>query len=152
MNYVIREGCIQDADQIFRLRKCLAEDHTFKLTGEKVTFDDVENNYANLLNDKDTIIYVAESENKIVGFIEAYRKDRLHDFDEPTIYVLHCYIEPSFRNSRMVHRFLATVMHIGKKEGIQHISAHVFASNEKFYKNIKVLGFNEYKTLFLREI
>lgn len=152
----VRKADKNDADEIFKLWKELAKDHTFKAKGIKLDDMIVENPYYELLSDKNNlVIFIAEIvENNInIAFIEMYIKEPDCDFDKDKYaYVLHCYIDEKYRNTNTIFLLLDACNNYLKKNEIKYMFADVFYHNSKFYKNIQLLEFTPFKTRFMRKV
>lgn len=149
--YVIREARDKDSQMIYKLWLSLSYDH-YKKQGKKVDYINAVNDYHKYIADENHIIYIAESEENIVGFIEALIEDSTDIEGGKYIYILHCFIEKDFRNTKIVFDFLEKIEDMGLKLGINTIFTDIYIENTRFYNNIIKLDFYPYKTRFIKKI
>lgn len=101
-------------------------------------------NYLEVIKNKDCGIYVLENESKLYGFIEVWKHERdFHFFEDDYAYVLHYYIEESYRNSQesiyYFHQLYNAAEEWGRKRNLKYIVADVFEHNNKVAKLLDYL-------------
>lgn len=135
----IRKAKISDAQKIKELYRELREYELSLLEGdikeisENMEFEKTEANISKIIKSRNSIIFVAENDNKPVGFITGRLLKGIKYYQG----TFDIYIRNSFRGknigTELMHRLFAWF----KKKGCKSSSVEVYSANEKakaFYK------------------
>ncbi|QSF44231.1 hypothetical protein [Paenibacillus tianjinensis] len=95
--------------------------------------------YTELLENENCGIFILENENSVYGYIEVWRSAKdFHFFIDDHAYILHYYIEESFRNSPQslyyFHQLYNCVEKWASEKKLLYIVADVFEHNNKVAK------------------
>lgn len=149
--YIIREAKAEDSNLLYNLWVNLSFDH-YKKQNINLKNINAINEYDRLINEKNRIIFVAEADESIVGFVEAIVEENTEIEGGKYIYILHCFIEKDYRNTKIIFDFLNRIEYKAVEFGLNTISTDIYVKNSRFYNNIIKLDFVPYKTRFIKKI
>jgi GNAT superfamily N-acetyltransferase len=149
--YIIREAKAEDSNMLYNLWVNLSFDH-YKKQGKNLKNINAINEYDRLINEKNRLIFVAEADESIVGFIEAVVEGSTEFEGGKYIYILHCFIEKDYRNTKIIFDFLNRIEYKAVEFGLNTIFTDIYVKNKRFYNNIIKLDFVPYKTRFIKKI
>jgi GNAT superfamily N-acetyltransferase len=149
--YIIREAKAEDSNLLYNLWVNLSFDH-YKKQGKNLKNINAINEYDRLINEKNRLIFVAEADESIVGFIEAVVEGSTEFEGGKYIYILHCFIEKDYRNTKIIFDFLNRIEYKAVEFGLNTIFTDIYVKNRRFYNNIIKLDFVPFKTRFIKKI
>lgn len=153
-NIKVRIANEEDADKIYDLWIKLSEDHMskdpFRVNIERMQYN---NFYVEVIKNEACKVYVAVSNDIIVGFMELYLLDKDSEFPIDRYgYILHTYVEEEYRKSKAFIKMYNAVIKYLRKCNISYLQVDVYKHNTKFYNSIKFFGGIEYKTRFIKTL
>ncbi|WP_207644713.1 GNAT family N-acetyltransferase [Caloranaerobacter ferrireducens] len=151
----IRKASIEDVDSIVDLWKKLSVDQLSKdpYYKGKIDFGDEKTTFLNAIKNPKCCIFVAESENKVIGFIEIWLKEKdFYFFIDDYAYILHCFVEEEFRNYKLTRRLFLAAENWAKENDAKYLQADVFQHNSRVIEGLRYLGLLSYRTRLVKPI
>ncbi|KNF07891.1 acetyltransferase [Gottschalkia purinilytica] len=151
----VREAKKEDSRELTKLWKLLSKDHFQKemYCEQNPNLDDIEDNYIQVLDNKDTFIYVAEENNQLFGFAELVMKEPSDDFySECYTYILHAFVKEEQRSFPTLIKLYRACEKKTKELGIRYMMTDIYDHNPRVQKLIRYLGMKEYRRRFIRSI
>lgn len=143
----IREATIGDLEVILRLNKKLFDYETSFNTEYNLdwTYSDVGRNYfKKMIEDENEIALVAESEDKIVGYIVVSIYHHSFRKENPIAELDNMYIEEEFRGKGIGTQLVAEAKRQAKGKGATRLKVEAAAQNEKAISFYRACGFEEF--------
>ncbi len=141
MDFIIREAVLDDLDAIIKLWYELMKDQMGKdpYYEGPLEFTGGQQQFTNALQNPNCGIFVAEADNKIVGFIEIWLKNKdFYFFVDDYAYILHFMITEEIRRDRRIyavnHQLYKAAEAWAESKGSKYLAADVFAHNEVVQK------------------
>ena len=146
-NFTIRTGRREDAAEAARLWMQSAEEHTGhdEIYATAPGAERVMRRFlADLTGSSHTFLFVAESDERTVGFISGELREGSPTFRQRTwASVDDVYVEPDHRNAGVGRALLKSVEAWARERRADGISLQVAAANERGRKFYEELGFRE---------
>ncbi|WP_430885010.1 GNAT family N-acetyltransferase [Fusibacter sp. JL216-2] len=151
----IRRSNRSDTPELSRLYYQLSEDHFYKekFTDDAPDFNKAIDVYAEKIHSKDIVIYVAEEDNKVCGYIEMHLKKSDGDFFlDDYSYILHAYVDSDKRGYKVIRRLFKACEDYTKECGLKFMLLDVYSHNERVQKLAQHFGMGEYRTRYLKNL
>jgi GNAT superfamily N-acetyltransferase len=156
LTYVIRKANKNDSQHIGELFKKLGID---QMSRDKYFTDSLENlkisndEIFNIISNPNSIIYVAEIDNKIIGYIEAwFHKKDFNFFIDDYVYILHMFVDDNYRSYKVMYELHKSIENWTIKKKIKYIEADIFEFNKKVQKIAEYLGYLSYRRRYVKDI
>lgn len=153
---IIRKGKIEDALDIKKLFIELGIDQLSKDKYYKYKMPDNDIDVKEIveaLNNKNAIIFVAELSNKIIGYIEAYiTEPDYYFFCDRYVYILHAFVDKKFRGFNIMRELHLNVEEWAKKNEVKYVEADVFYHNIVAKEILDYLGYEGYRTRYVKTL
>lgn len=155
MNILIRKAQNNDFESVLRLSKALFDHedrfgHEFNLNwtyGEKG-----QKYFLERFSDKNAIIFVAEVDGKVVGyiigFIHAYSARRKNPFCD----IENIFIEEKYRKQGLGDKLIKRIIGIAKRRRVTRLRLSTIAQNELAIKFYKSHGFEEVQLILEKKL
>lgn len=151
----VREAVASDSVLITELWKELSTDHFEKerYIDTIPEFNGIEDCYEKTLQDENVIIFIAEEENQVCGFLELVIHNSNADFCvDRHAYMLHLYLKPKIRSFANAAAMYHAAENKTKALGIPFIMADVYKHNPGVQRLIQYFGFEDYRTRFVKKL
>ncbi|KNF07556.1 acetyltransferase [Gottschalkia purinilytica] len=156
MNYIVRRATEQDIKSISKLFRKLGIDQMSKdqyFNEDLNNIEVSEEEISSSLNDPRCIIYVAEADKEIIGYIEGWLRDKdFYFFIDDYAYILHIYVDEEYRSYGVLHSLHKCVEDWAKENNLKYVQADVFEHNKKVQKIIEYLGYSTYRRRYVKDI
>jgi len=154
MEVIIRKANIDDVDKLFCLWCELGKDQLKKDPYYKGNFvADRGYDFKKLLQSQNCCIFVAESDNRVVGFAEA--RTHVKDFKfyiDDYVYLMHVYVEPGYRGFKLHYRFVEKIEAWALERNFRYLVADVLKTNDGVINLLKMSRFDEYRIRLVKNI
>lgn len=148
--YIIRESSLEDTEVLDKLLTLLIRDEKKYDSNINEEFV-VENFYENIINKDCNIIYVAEEDNKIVGYLYGYIKE--NDVTLENTAVLDAlYVIDEYRNKGVATSLVNGFKSWSRENNARYIEVQVLNKNIDAFNLYKMLGFNELKSILVNDL
>lgn len=131
----IRKAKFEDIKRVVEISKNLRqlENYPNQKLGRSEFEKFIDNRYA--------FMYIAETENKVVGYITAFRSD---DY----LFLPFAAVDKKYRRLGIAQRLLEKVESIAKKEKRKYILFTAYESNKPIHQFAKKMGYKSSRRLF----
>jgi len=149
----IRKAARKDIPRIAELLKEFKEFNIRTLSPQNLVFlkqknydiKTIEKQVKMAFKIKDSIVFVAEENGKIVGYVFGYVKKRGREYIMyKTGYIDHWFVTEKSQGRKIGKRLLGEITKWFKKQKCSHLTTEVFVDNKKAIKIYKKLGFRKY--------
>lgn len=142
------------------IKECIAELKEYESQFDPDYFtneESVNRLFKSILKEKENggEIFVAESNNKIVGFVSLGiddKNDELIVNKIPTAYISDIIVLEGYRGKGIGKALLKKAENFTKEKGLKYIKLIVFAENNKAIELYKSFGFEDYETTMIKEL
>lgn len=158
MNIMIREGKVEDLKEMNSLFEDLDKHHRVNLPNifkkgniEGRTLEYIEN----MCKDKNSKIFVAESEGKLLGLAEVIKKKNVPyplKIDREWIVLDTIIVKEEYRGIGIGNMLFDTILDWTKEKGINRIEVNVYEFNKSAISFYKGLGFENFSRIMYLEI
>lgn len=151
MNYIIREAKLEDTKTTDELLTLLIRDEKQydKNINEKFT---VEKFYKNIIKYDSNIILVAESNNKIIGYLYGYIVNNGNAYINKISKLEAMFVLPIYRNLGVATSLINEFKKWSIKNNIKYIEVQVLNNNTNAFNLYNKEGFKEFKSTLINEI
>ena len=162
MKYTIRKARLNDINEILRLYKelcsCmirLQQEYT-KIPKEKFNHynEDNKSYFCDALVSASNVVFVAEIESKVVGFIQSciHEKDFYFDLDK-YCYIPYYYVEEAYHNYSLCIDLYREIEKWSREKKIRYICSDVDGGNDISLKlQKKFCGMKPYKIRLMKQL
>ena len=161
---IIKKATIKDVPSIIKLWKEFRKNHNKIVIKKNPKFkpylikrSNAAENFKKFvqknIRSKNSVVYIAEVNGKLVGYSLIYIKDNIPIFKLEKIgYISDLFVKKEFRNQGISSKFKEEAITWFKKKGIKHISLAVYKNNKFAHSIYKKWGFFDYYIEMRRKV
>lgn len=146
----IRKASLEDTKVLDYLLTMLIRDEKKYDSNINEEFE-VKDFYKHIIINKSSIIYVAEENNKIIGYIYGYIESNETCFNKTSI-LEALYINNEYRNKGVATNLVKNFKEWSIENEAKYIEVQVLNKNVEAFNLYKVLGFKEFKSTLINKI